>query len=382
MPLTQLSCDTAKPGPKDRKLPDGGGLYLLIRRGGAKTWRLAYRLEGKSKTLTIGRYPEITLKDARRRRDLAKDTIAKGIEPSPESLEAFVPDSFETVAREWLQNQGSGWKKAYAARVASRLELNIFPEFGHLPIADIDAPEILKALRKIEARGAIDSAKRIKQYAGSVFRYAIATGRASRDPTGDLKGALKRSPPVAHLKTFKVHELPEFLEKLDAYDVNPQIRLMIQIVAHTFVRTGEIRSAEWVEVQGDTWRIPAEHMKMKTEHIVPLSTQSQSLFAQLREVVAGPHVGKVSHNALLGAMYRMGYHSKATVHGLRGTASTILNESGLWSPDAIERQLAHIEGNQIRRAYNSAQHLAERRRMMQWWSDYLDDAASYGGLIG
>lgn len=381
MPLTQMMCDSAKPGPKDRKLTDAGGLYLLIRKGGAKLWRFAYRHSGKSKTLSLGRYPEVGLKEARRRRDAAKDALGRGHEPSPNFAQAQNPNSFEMIGREWFRNQESGWSKAYAPRVLSRLEVNIFPEIGHLPIGDIEAPDILAALRKIEDRGAIDSAKRIRQYVGMIFRYAIATGRAARDPAADLKGALKKSPPVQHRKALKAHELPRFFERLGSYDGEEQTRLLLRIAVHTFVRTGELRKATWDEIEGDTWRLPAAHMKMRTEHLVPLSRQVKGLFERLREISVGERIAPVSENTLIYAMYRMGYHGRATVHGFRGTASTILNESGLWSPDAIERQLAHVEGNQIRRAYNSAQYLDERRRMMQWWSDFLEDVETCGGLV-
>lgn len=370
MPLTDTACRNAKPAEKTRKISDAGGLYLQIEPKGSKLWRMNYRFAGKQKTLAFGKYPEVSLADARSRRDDAKMLLASGLDPSdPRPAQSA---SFEEVAREWL-NSRTGWTQAYLGRVISRMEADIFSQFGHLAIGSIEAPTILAALRKVEDRGAFEIAKRLRQTVGQIMRYGIATGRASRDPAADLKGAMKPSPRVRHMAALRDKDLPEFFAKLEVYDGDIKTRWAIELVIHTFVRTNELRLARWSEIDGDVWRIPAERMKMRREHIVPLTPQSLALLDKLKEkTAASGFICKMSENTMLYAMYRMGYHSRATIHGFRSTASTILNESGLWSPDAIERQLAHVPEDSVRAAYNAAQYMPERRRMMAWWSDYID----------
>jgi integrase len=254
----------------------------------------------------------------------------------------------------------------------SRIEDDLIPQFGHIAVSQLDAPTILAALRKVEGRGALEVAKRLRQTIGQIMRYAIATGRASRDPAADLRGAMKPSPRVRHMAALRENDLPEFLTKLDAYEGDLRTRLAIELVMRTFVRTGEIRGARWAEIDGDLWRIPEARMKMGREHVVPLPSQTLDVLERLKAIGDPEFVCRMSENTMLYAMYRMGYHSRATIHGFRSTASTILNESGLWSPDAIERQLAHVPGNVVRSAYNAAQYLPERRKMMAWWNDFLD----------
>jgi integrase len=366
MPLTDVACRNAKPAEKPRKLADSKNLYLLVQPNGSRLWRMNYRYEGKQKTLAFGRYPEIGLGEARRRRDAAKALLEEGRDPSNADVEG--EESFEQVAREWLAAQR--WKSSHGLRVISRVEADLFPQFGYVAVAKLDAPTILKALRKIEERGAMEIAKRMRQTVGQIMRYAIATGRADRDPAADLKGALKPSPRVRSMAALRDRDLPEFFTRLLSYDGDTRTRLAVEFVMHTFVRTNELRFAKWSEFEGDLWRIPAERMKMGREHLVPLTRQSMAILNQLR--TEDEWVCRMSENTMLFCLYRIGYHRRATVHGFRSTASTVLNESGLWNPDAVERQLAHAD-NTIRGVYNAAQYLPERRRMMEWWSDYLDE---------
>lgn len=370
MPLTDAACRNAKPSETSRKLSDSAGLYLLVQPTGSRLWRMNYRFGGKQKTLAFGKYPEVGLSEARTRRDEARMLLASGLDPAdPRPVDAI---SFEEVGREWLKAQ-IAWSPGHMSRVTSRIEEDVFPQFGHIAVSRLEAPTILAALRKVEDRGAFEIAKRLRQTIGQIMRYAIATGRASRDPAADLRGAMKPSPRVRHMAALREKDLPEFLKKLDAYDGDTRTRLAIELVMRTFVRTGELRLARWSEIEGDLWRIPAERMKMGREHIVPLTKQSLGLLGRLKEFGTDDYVCRMSENTMLFGMYRMGYHSRATIHGFRSTASTILNESNLWTPDAIERQLAHVPGNTVRSAYNAAQYLPERRKMMEWWSDYLDE---------
>jgi integrase len=262
------------------------------------------------------------------------------------------------------------------------MEKDLFPKLGSRPIKEITAPEVLSVVRLIEGRGAFDLANRALQYCGQVFMFGIATGRADRNPAGDLKGALKThvKKHFAHLKAI---ELPEFLEKLEAYTGDRQTMLAVKLLMLTFVRTTELRGAEWGEIDlaKAEWRVPADRMKMRRDHIVPLSRQAVAILKELQSingkwkyVFPNPFkpIKHMSENAVLYALYRMGYHSRATGHGFRHTASTVLNESGLFHADVIERQLAHVQGNKVRGVYNHAEYLPERRKMMQWWADYLD----------
>jgi integrase len=267
-----------------------------------------------------------------------------------------------------------------------RLEADIFPEMGRRPIAEIDAPEILDALRKVEARGTLETARRLRQVISAVFRFAIVERRAKRDPSADLKGALVPPAPAQHHKAMPRNELPNFFRAVESYDGDARTRLALKLIVQTFVRTKELRGARWGEFENldgaePQWRIPAERMKKRREHIVPLSRQAVATLKELRALPgsdATPHLfpspsrdGFISDNTLLFAMYRLGYHGRATVHGFRGMASTILNETG-FNSDHIEMQLAHVERNKVRAAYNAAQWLPDRRRMMQWWADHLD----------
>ncbi|MFN4153640.1 MAG: tyrosine-type recombinase/integrase [Paracoccaceae bacterium] len=387
MPLSDAACRGAKPDPtgKPRKLPDGGGLLLFVSPSGGKLWRMRYRFDGKEKLLSFGAYPEIKLADARALRDKAKRALAEGRDPGANSkaaLSAPIGDTFEAVAREWIKAQSAIWTPAHSARVLSRFERDVFPAIGATSIAEVTAPEILAMLRPVEDR-APDIAGRIRMTTSAIMRYAIATGRASRDPAADLRGALKPTPRVRHMARIEAGELSDFLQRLSRYDGEPQTRYAIELVMHTFVRTNELRFGRWAEIDGDVWRIPGSRMKMGRDHIVPLTRQSLALLAQLKEIagdsewiVPGGRSGKpISENTMLFGLYRLGYHGRATIHGFRGLASTVLNESGLWSVDAIEKQLAHEPANKVRSAYNAAQLLPERTRMLAWFSDYIEAAA-------
>ena len=385
MPLTNLKVDKAKPKEKQYKLADERGMYLLIHPKGGKWWRLDYRFQGKRKTLSLGTVPDVSLKEARRKRDEARSILDSGADPSyyRASAKAFGEDSFEAVAREWFEKFRGQWAQSHAVKILGRLEKDLLPWVGPRPIDAIEPPELLRVFRRVENRGALETAHRIQQIASRVFRYGVATGRCSRDPTADLKGALppNRSNHFATITDPK--EIGELLRAIDGYQGSLITRCALQLAPLVFVRPGELRHAEWTEIHTDeaTWRIPATKMKMRRDHIVPLSDQAIHILEEIKPLTGNdryvfPSVlttGRpMSDNTINSALRRLGYSKdEMTGHGFRSMASTILNENG-WTPDAIERQLAHVEGNSVRAAYNYAEHLEERRRMMQWWADYLD----------
>jgi integrase len=392
MSLTDARIRNAKPMAKSYKLSDGGGMYLLVTPGGGRYWRLDYRFVGKRRTLALGVYPTVTLANARSGRDEARRQLEKDVDPNAAkkatklAVKLASENTFEAIAREWIAKQRNRLAPKYCALLLARLEADIFPRIGSQFVWDVGAPELLEALRKVEKRGAIETARRLRQLYGQVFRYAIATGRAKDDPSTALRGALG-SPgrPRGH-KAMALNEMPNFLITLKAYDGDPRTRLALRLMVLTFARTTELRAARWSEFENleanePLWRVPAIRMKMKREHLVPLSPQAVAVLRELRALPgsdANPflfpspsHEGYMSNNTMLYAMYRMGYHGRATVHGFRAMASTALNEMG-FRPDVIERQLAHQEQNAVRAAYNRAGYLTERRSMMSRWADYLD----------
>jgi integrase len=392
MPLTDTRVRTAKPKPKPYKLGDGGGMYLLVTPDSARYWRMDYRFAGKRRTLALGVYPSVSLADARARREDARKSLAQDIDPGvakrarKRAAKVACENTFEAIAREWIANQRHRLAPRYRALLVARLEADIFPHIGSRPVAEIDAPETLDALRQIEKRGAIETARRLRQLCGQVFRYAIATGRAKHDPSADLRGGLK-SPgrPRGH-KAMPLGELPAFMHALGVYDGDLRTRLALRLMVLTFARTTELRAACWPEFENldgnePVWRIPAERTKMKREHLVPLAPQAVEVLRELREVRGSdassflfPSASLekcMSNNTMLYALYRMGYHGRATVHGFRAMASTALNEMG-FRPDVIERQLAHEEKNAVRAAYNRAEYWNERRTMMNQWADHID----------
>lgn len=387
MPLTDISAKSAKPKDKLYKLFDERGLFLSVRPNGGKYWQMKYSFDGKEKLLSFGVYPEVSLKEARNKRDEARKKIKDGIDPSEEKrlikLTRMIEseNSFEAVAREWHNKQKDRYTPKHHKAVLTRLENDAFPLLGSRPINQIKAPELLVTVQKIEKRGAIDLAHRVMQTAGQIFRYAIATGRADHDISADLRGALTVRKKVNHAN-LKEDQLPEFLQRLENYHGEPQTKIALQVLVLTFVRTAELRGMKWNELNFETkeWHIPAERMKMREKHIVPLSKQVIELLNQVRRLHNNPDFvfpsrinpnKPTSENTLIYAIYRMGYHSKTTAHGFRATASTILNEKN-FRADVIEKQLAHGERNKVRASYNHAQYLPERKEMMQWWADYLD----------
>ncbi len=396
--LSASECKNAtSEGNAIRKLHDGGGLYLWVYADGGKFWRLRYRLGGKEKSLSFGSYPQISLKEARTKRDEQRKVLDADLDPSAERKAVNLRkklanvNSFEAVALEWYNKQLHTWVEHHASDVKRRLESNIFPTLGKRPIDQINALELLETIRKIEARGAYDLAHRVLQVCGQVFRYGIATGRCTRNLSTDLRGAL--TPHVKkHQSAVRPEELPDLLRAIAKYDEtgDKQTRLALQLLAQTFVRTNELIGAEWGEfdLENALWIIPAGRMKMKTEHIVPLARQALTILAELKQISYGSRFvfpGRnrdkpISNNTMLFALYRMGYKGKMTGHGFRAVASTILNETG-FNSDVIERQLAHCERNEVRGAYNRAEYLPERKRMMQHWADYLDSIEAGAKVI-
>jgi integrase len=389
MPLTDTNIRNAKyqQNKPIQKLSDGHGLHLMVTKTG-KYWRYNYRFDGKQKTLAIGTYPETSLADARGKHLEARKQLAAGIDPGElkkavKAAQVEDANTFEVIAREWHGKFSPNWTKDHVTRIFRRFENSVFPYIGKRPIKDINAPELLTVLRRIEARGAVETAHRAMQNCGQVFRYAVATGRTDRDPSADLRGAL---PPVKqkhHASITDTKKIGELLRAMDGYQGTLTARCALSLAPLVFVRPGELRAAEWQEIDFDKaeWRIPGEKMKMGAVHIVPLSRQVVAILEEIKPLTGdGRYVfpserskdRPISENTVNAALRRMGY-SKAemTGHGFRSMASTLLNEQG-WHRDAIERQLAHAERDNVRAAYNYAEHLPERRRMMQAWSDYLD----------
>lgn len=388
--LSDAACRNAKSTAKAFKLHDSEGLYLFVSPAGGKLWRVDYRHQGKRRTASLGAYPGVSPSAARKARDELKGHLSAQVDPAQvkrqerRAKQAMAANTFERIAREWFAAKAAGWVPSYSDRLMSRLEADIFPPLGRRPITEIEPPDVLEAIRKVEARGAVELAKRETQVVGQIFRFAIASGRAKRDPTQDLRGAVKSPGRQKHHRALPREDLPDFLRALDAYDGEPLTRLALKLMILTFVRTTELRAARWTEFEdldgsAPLWRIPAERMKMRFEHLVPLVPQAVAVLRELRPLAGrSPHLfpspskeGFMSNNTMLFAMYRMGYHGRATVHGFRGVASTWLNEVGFQS-DWIERQLAHDERNDVRAAYNSAQYLAGRREMMAAWAEYID----------
>lgn len=390
MPLTDTAIRNAKPAAKPVRLFDAGGLYLEVAPSGGKWWRLKYRVDGKEKRLSLGVYPDVSLKAARERRDEARALLAAGVDPGAQRKAQKLAgaeraaNSFEAIAREWYAKHAPTWAPGHGEKIIRRLERDVFPWLGARPVAELSAPELLAVLRRIEARGAIETAHRARQTCGQVLRYAIATGRAARDPCADLRGAL---PPVKGTHFAAVTDpaaVAALLRAIDAYAGAFVTRCALKLAPLVFVRPGELRKAEWSEfdLEGAQWSIPGARMKMRTAHLVPLSTQALAILHELhalsgrgRYVFPGARSATrpMSDNAILAALRRMGYgKDEMSGHGFRAMARTILDEVLGVRPDFIEHQLAHEVRDPNGRAYNRTAHLAERRRMMQQWADYLD----------
>lgn len=407
--LTDVAIKTLKAGSKPIKRADGGGLFILVTPDGRKGWRLAYRLDGKQKLLSGGPYPKISLRAARSWRDKVRAQLTLGIDPSAARREAAeqraaaekIPPSsrFREVAAEWLLTRELSWSPRYAYLVKGRLEADVYPVIGDLDVADITPRQMLDAIRQIEARGSIEMARRVKNHCSEIFRFAIPDGRCQTDPCRDLAAAMARPRQVKHRAKVAAKDLPAFFAKLNVDGGERMSVLALRWTILTMVRTQETRFAEWSEFEGldgpePMWRLAPERMKMRSEHLVPLPRQAVELLEEIADAnvfrkAGNERLGRylfpvayakgktISQNRLLDIMYRMGLRGKATVHGFRGLASTVLNESGLFEGDWIEHQLAH-QPRGVRAAYNSARYLVHRRKMMQWWADYLDDAERKG----
>jgi len=389
-PLTDAKVKNAKPGAKSRKMADGGGMYLLVDPKGGKYWRLKYRFEGKERApLALGVYPGVSLAEARGMRELARKQLASGIDPGQvkkarrAAKEAETKNGFEVVAREWYASKSHLWSASHAETVIGRLELDVFPPLGARPINEISAPELLKMLRRIESRGALETAHRVRTICGQIFRYAIATGRCDRDPAADLRDALKPYK-KGHLAAITdPNALAPLLQAIDAYKGTHTVRCALKLTPLLMARPGELRQAEWADIDFDaaTWSIPAERMKMKQAHIVPLSVQAIAVLRDLHELTGRgkylfPCNGKsdrpMSEAAIAVALHKMGFKGIQTAHGFRATARTILDEVLQQRADFTEHQLAHAVRDPNGRAYNRTTFLPERQQMMQLWADYLD----------
>ena len=399
MPLTDTMIRTAKPAEKPRRLFDGGGLYLEVSPAGGKLWRLKYRHGGKEKRLALGAYPATGLKDARDKRDAARKLLAADVDPAEHRKAAKAAgderaaNSFEVVAREWHAKQSATWVELHASRIMLRLENDVFPWLGSRPIADITAKELLATVNRIVDRGAVESAHRVLQNCGQVLRYAVATGRADRNPAADLRGALPPVKQTHHAAIIEPGAIGGLLRAMDAYNGSLVTKCALRLAPLLFVRPGELRQAEWAEfdLDGAQWNIPAEKMKMREPHLVPLAPQAVTILRELQPLTGrGRYVfpsarspqRPMSNNAVLSALRRMGYATdEMSGHGFRAMARTVLDEVLHFRPDYIEHQLAHAVKDPNGRAYNRTAHLPERRKMMAGWADYLDGLRAGGDVV-
>jgi len=400
MPLSDATCRTSKSREKPYKLSDGGGLYLQVEKNGSKLWRHAFRFDGKQKLVALGAYPIVSLAEARAGRDANKSLLAKGVDPSVQrkidrgAARIARSNTFRIVADELLEKFKIEGDDPKTLEKKKWLLGFVNGDLGDRPIAEIKAPELFEVLRKIERRGRFDTARRARSLAGRVFKFAIATNRAERDPSTDLAGALI-SPKIQHRAAItEPKAVGALLRAIDDLDGQPTTKAALQLIAVTFVRPGELRHAEWKEfdIPNAVWNIPAEKMKMNRPHRVPLSRQAVALIDDLQEITGNsrylfPQIRSwhrpISDGTLNAALRRLGYSkTEMTAHGFRSTASTLLNESGKWHADAIERQLAHQEANEVRGAYiHAAEFWQERVRMMRWWADELDRLRELGRVV-
>jgi len=385
--LTDTKIKNSKPIERTYKMGDSGGLYLSIQPNGSKYWRMKYRFSGREKLLALGVYPAVSLLEAREKRDQAKKLLSNKSDPAElkkrlkHNISGLYGNTFSVIAMEWIQTKQHLWSKSYLLAVKKILENNVYPVLGNRPLANISSPELLSLLRKVEERGAYTLTRKLLFTCGQIFRYAIATGRAERNPAPDLRGALV-SHQKSHFKYLSDQDLRGFLKHLDSSSLNPQLILAIKLIQLTFVRTNELIGAKWEEFNFERkeWRIPATRMKRREQLLVPLSTQSLKILESLKSIsrsdefvfpaIRSP-LKPMSSKSILKGIYTLGYQSKTTTHGFRGSASTILNENG-FRAEVIEYQLSHTEKNKVRASYNHAQYLPERKAMMQWWGDYLD----------
>lgn len=389
MKLTDNVCKAAKSDIKAKKLSDGGGMYLEVSPNGSKYWRLKYRYGDKEKRLALGVYPQVSLKEAREKRDAAKKQLSLGIDPALErkkkklERQTQLENTFEAIAREWHEHKSGVLAPAYAKTTLTRLEKDIFPHIGSLPITEITPALLLQTLKKVEDRGAHEIAKRLLQFSGQIFRYAVQTGRAEQDPSHLLRGALKPAK-YKHYNALDIKDLPAFLNDLERNEARlfHQTRLAMKLIILTFVRTNELRMMRWDEISWDQnlWIIPAHRTKMRRDHLVPLSRQALDILKELqpynghREYVFPNQQNPrkpMSDGALINAIKRMGYQGKMTVHGFRAMAMTAIKERLGYRHEIVDRQLAHARKNKIDAAYDRAEFLEERKKMMADWAEYL-----------
>lgn len=389
MPLTDTAIRSAKPQPKPSRIFDGGGLYLEVRSTGAKLWRLKYRFDGKEKLLALGKYPDVPLAKARDRRDQARKLLADGVDPGQKKKDLkanraiLSANSFEVVAREWFAKNKHSWAKTHSEKIIKRLENDVFPWLGKRPIAELTAQEVLQCLRRIEGRGALDTAHRAQQNCGQVFRYAVATGRAMRDPTVDLKSAL---PPAKHKHFAAITEptaVGELLRAVDGFRGTFVVQCALRLAPMFFVRPGELRNAEWRDFDLDKKEWSYVVSKTKTDHLVPLASQAVNILRNLHALTgngrylfpgARTNGRPMSDAAVNAALRRMGYDTRTEItgHGFRAMARTILHQELGFAPEVIEHQLAHSVPDSLGKAYNRTKFLKQRREMMQVWANYLD----------
>lgn len=387
--LTELQCKNFQPQDKSYKKFDSGGMFLLIKPNGNKYWHLKYKYAGKEKLMSLGVYPGVSLKEARKKRDELKVKISENVDPIQEKkiikneLKENAANIFENIALEWHRHKWKNSSSKDSKLELSRLKRHIFPYLGNIPIKNITAQQLIKTIRNMEDKGILSESRKTRSIVGQVFKYAIATKRAEHNLVQETAGAYKQ-PNVKHHPNFSEKELKEFLQNFNNFKGTVTTKLALKFLILTFVRSGELRGARWEEFnfEKNEWRIPAERMKMKEQHIVPLSKQALKMLDEARkysnnggqEGLVFPSVMNpskpMSDNTLSKAFRDQGYQGKATPHGMRATASTILNENG-FKPDVIERQLAHCERNKVRASYNHAQYLQERREMMNWWGNFV-----------
>ncbi|MGE4124463.1 MAG: tyrosine-type recombinase/integrase [Pusillimonas sp.] len=386
MPLTDTAIRQAKPKEKPYKLPDGGGLFLYVTPKGSRLWRWKYRYEGKEKLMSFGAYPDVSLSQVRKLHQQAREVLAAGTDPMVSRKVEKQVDAmtFQAVAEKWFSHWKPGKTEKHAADVWRRLELDVLPMLGGIPANDLTAAQVRDSIKAIEARGALDIAKRQLQKCNQIMRYAVIHDFADRNPVADVKPSdILPSRKKRNYNRIDTKELPQLLHAIDSYVGSEHTRQALQLMALTFVRTGELIGARWdeIDIAGVRWEIPAARMKMRTPHIVPLSKQAVAVLNKLKAIsydrpyVFPADTGKPTHmsnNTILYALYRMGYRGRMTGHGFRGVASTILHEQE-WPHEHIELQLAHQERDETSAAYNHAKYLTQRAKMMQAWADHLDE---------
>lgn len=398
MKLTDTKVRNSKPSSRDFRLADGGGLCLFVSIAGGKLWQYRYRFDGKGKLMALGKYPDVSLLEARQRHAVARKLLAEGIDPMAQrkaekaAVKTASEHGFQKIAEEWHKHWSVGKSARHADSVIRRLRADVFPAFGGVPVGEIEAPMLVAMLKSIEQRGAFDIAKRALETVGQVFRYAVAHGYCKRNPAADIKPAdVLKTAPKTNYARIGAKELPALLRAIEVYQGMTVTRLALKLMALTFVRTSELIGARWEEFDFDAkrWDIPAERMKMKTKHLVPLSTQAVEVLELLRSITGNGELlfpgerspkKSMSNNTILKALERMGYKGVHTGHGFRGLASTILHEQG-WPHEHIELQLAHAPRNAVSAAYNHALHLAPRTKMMQHWANFLEQTQRGGKVL-